>query len=78
MDLADLADNQIETQLKAALHRHAHRNNGARSTLRCTECNCEIPAPRRELLPQVSICVDCAEALEASARMQKNTGTWWY
>jgi phage/conjugal plasmid C-4 type zinc finger TraR family protein len=77
MDLADLADIQIEGQLQAALALRKQRRSAQCDNRCCSECNNEIPLQRRELLPHVSTCVDCAEALELAGRLRKNTGTWW-
>jgi RNA polymerase-binding transcription factor DksA len=76
MDLADLADIQIEGQLQAALALRKQRRGAQCDNRCCSECNNEIPLQRRKLLPHVSTCVDCAEALELAGRLRKNTGTW--
>ncbi len=78
MDIADRADLEIESRLLDAMRRHATRTSGLTGTACCRECGIEIPNRRRDLLPDTSTCVDCAEALELSGAMGRNTGAWWF
>lgn len=63
MDLADLAHLESEIWLQSALH--AVRERRARSSAsHCRNCGNPIPAARRHSLPQVSLCIGCAEVAE--------------
>jgi len=77
MDLADIADLHIEAHIREALSRHNRLRGANVRHVRCSECDVEIPHKRRELVPHVSTCVDCAEVLEVAWGLGRNTGTRW-
>lgn len=74
MDLADLADRQIEAQLQAALARHRQPRLSA-VHLHCRQCGTEIPRQRRDLVPHTSNCVACATARELELGM-RSCSSW--
>jgi phage/conjugal plasmid C-4 type zinc finger TraR family protein len=76
MDLADLADRQIEAHLKASLSQLATPPGDVHRHSRCSECNAEIPVARRKLLPHASTCVQCAEELESVRSIGISAGAW--
>lgn len=83
MDICDMADQTIEDQVQIALRRVTlnHRGSGQKHT-HCTECGTAIPHERRQALPHVTTCVDCAEAMEFNTRVVgvagRDTGAWWW
>jgi phage/conjugal plasmid C-4 type zinc finger TraR family protein len=70
MDQADLADLHIEAHIELALARHSRAQSGPQANPYCCHCNEEIPHTRRQLLPHVTTCVDCAEEAELLAKTQ--------
>ncbi len=38
------------------------------SAKECADCGCDIPLLRREAVPGVQLCIDCAEVAEAGSR----------
>jgi phage/conjugal plasmid C-4 type zinc finger TraR family protein len=70
MDLADLADLHIEAHIELALARHSRAHSGPLANAFCRRCDEEIPPTRRQLLPHVATCVDCAEKAELIAKTQ--------
>jgi phage/conjugal plasmid C-4 type zinc finger TraR family protein len=80
MDIADMATQQIETQLAQAIARcrTPQRANGNGD---CIECGGEIPAARRQALPQARTCIGCAELTERQTWFRgANQGSnrrWW-
>jgi phage/conjugal plasmid C-4 type zinc finger TraR family protein len=82
MDLADMADKQIEDLLLMALShtqtRRAPSGVSAGYSSNCEECGEPIPAERHKILPGCATCVDCANLLEQADRIwSKDLGTWW-
>ncbi|MCB1737924.1 MAG: TraR/DksA C4-type zinc finger protein [Gammaproteobacteria bacterium] len=83
MDICDMADQTIEDQVQNAIRRITLKQQGdGRSHTHCIECGNAIPLARRRAVPQAKTCVDCAEALELSARVVgvagRDTGAWWW
>jgi phage/conjugal plasmid C-4 type zinc finger TraR family protein len=80
MDLADMADKQIEDRLIMALTKY-HNNASDKKpgySSQCEECGDPIPVERHKILPGVATCVDCANLLEQANRIWgKDVGTWW-
>ena len=70
MDLADLADLHIEAHIELALARHSRAHSAPLTNGNCRHCDVEIPRTRRQLLPHVTTCVDCAEEAELIAKTQ--------
>lgn len=69
MDNADLADKQIEDDLRQAIFRCGTRMaSETQAHSHCIECDSPVPEARRRALPNVRICVACAEARERHAR----------
>lgn len=64
-DLVDLATDHAERLLEASLSKRVRFEGVSRS--HCLECETEIPLRRRELLPGVTLCVDC-QAVEERRR----------
>jgi phage/conjugal plasmid C-4 type zinc finger TraR family protein len=65
-DIADNADKTIADHLEAAIR--AARGvmpADTRSAETCAECGLEIPAQRRQAIPGVQTCFDCAVELES-------------
>lgn len=67
-DDADVAQSQIELNIDCALAKIKHYK-GTSSEF-CEECGEPIPEARRNLLPGITICVDCAELAERLNRVQ--------
>jgi phage/conjugal plasmid C-4 type zinc finger TraR family protein len=66
MDDIDKAQQHIEKELENAIR--AARGvmpADTRSAETCAECGCEIPAQRRQAIPGVQTCFDCAVELES-------------
>lgn len=63
MDIADIAQNQIEHDLLVAMQNHPS-NPDAESLTHCLECGDEIPQARREAIPGCELCVDCKSIRE--------------
>jgi phage/conjugal plasmid C-4 type zinc finger TraR family protein len=66
MDDIDKAQQHIEKELEAAIR--AARGvmpADTRSAETCAECGLEIPAQRRQAIPGVQTCFDCAVELES-------------
>ncbi|MES9959679.1 MAG: TraR/DksA C4-type zinc finger protein [Sedimenticola sp.] len=66
MDIADLADKQIEDQLAAALlvMRHGHDDasfQGREVKGVCNSCGDHIPVARMKAVPGCRKCINCAE-----------------
>ncbi|MAB96954.1 MAG: conjugal transfer protein TraR [Pseudomonadaceae bacterium] len=62
-DVIDQANDYAEEVLSRALAgRVVFHGNSAKN---CIECDCEIPLLRREAVPGVQLCIDCAEIKEA-------------
>jgi phage/conjugal plasmid C-4 type zinc finger TraR family protein len=60
---------QIEASISDELARlRARRAPVGKSSMRCAECEEEIPEVRRTALPGVKLCVDCASELQAQGR----------
>ena len=82
MDLADMADYEIEEEIKLRLSQQAQKSSMAKSAgyaLTCELCNEPIPPERHKLLSSCSTCVECANMLEHANRIQgKDQGVWWY
>jgi phage/conjugal plasmid C-4 type zinc finger TraR family protein len=81
MDLADMADIEIEGELKACLSlaQSNAQTRGKGYALTCEVCDEPIPAERHKLLPGCTTCIDCENLLEQANRLQgKSLGTWWY
>jgi len=63
MDIIDTAAEIEELQRNAALS--AHRlNRNAISAEHCTECDEQIPEPRRAAVPGCQTCASCQEEIE--------------
>ncbi|MDJ0806517.1 MAG: TraR/DksA family transcriptional regulator [Gammaproteobacteria bacterium] len=79
MDLADMADKQIEDRLMMALAHQSKLNaSGATAgySTTCDECGEPIPTERLKILPGCATCVDCANLLEQANRIWgKDVGT---
>ena len=82
MDLADMADIEIEEALKQRLYRQAERSSlsgGGGYALTCELCGEPIPPERHKLLNECTTCIDCAKMLEHANRLKgRNLGVWWY
>jgi phage/conjugal plasmid C-4 type zinc finger TraR family protein len=83
MDLADMADQQIEDRLRSALaHTQSLKSLSlakAGYSMTCDECGEPIPAERHKALPGCATCVDCANLLEQANRLWgRDVGTWWW
>jgi phage/conjugal plasmid C-4 type zinc finger TraR family protein len=66
MDEADRAQNFIDLDLENAIR--AARGimpSASESADICDECGCEIPQQRRDAIPGVQTCFDCAAVLES-------------
>ncbi|WP_010486879.1 TraR/DksA family transcriptional regulator [Pseudomonas sp. S9] len=62
-DVIDLANDYAAEELSRALAgRVVFQGNSA---THCIDCDCEIPLLRREAVPGVQLCIDCAEIKEA-------------
>jgi phage/conjugal plasmid C-4 type zinc finger TraR family protein len=80
MDLADMADKQIEDRLTQALAHTQSRRKAASAgySTHCEECGEPIPPERHKILPDCATCIDCANLLEQANRIWgKDVGTWW-
>jgi phage/conjugal plasmid C-4 type zinc finger TraR family protein len=82
MDLADLADKQIEDRLQSALaHSRSVKSLSLATTgysMTCDECGEPIPPERHKALPGCATCIDCASILEQANRIWgREVGTWW-
>jgi phage/conjugal plasmid C-4 type zinc finger TraR family protein len=66
-DIIDLANEAAEFNLQRAL---ADRLKSARgvSAKWCAECDMAIPEARRQALPGVQLCIDCARAQETKGK----------
>ncbi len=82
MDIADMADKQIEDRLQTALIDHTQsQSNLPNSTIgystACEECGEPIPPERHKTLPGCATCVDCVNLLEQANRIWgKDVVTW--
>ena len=66
MDDVDKATDHIEREIENAIR--AARGvmpADTRSAETCAECGCAIPAQRRQAIPGVQTCFDCAVELES-------------
>lgn len=61
-DEADIANDYAERELADRLYNRIQYRG--QSATRCEDCDCEIPLLRREAVPGVSRCLDCAELEE--------------
>lgn len=80
MDLADMADKQIEDRLIMALSQYLNKaaDKAPGYSSCCEECGDPIPAERHKVLPGAATCVDCANLLEQADRLwNRDLGTWW-
>ena len=66
-DHADAAAELQEIAIRSALERHQRQiqAQGVESSVWCEECDGVIPQKRRELVPGVKHCVQCASEFEA-------------
>jgi phage/conjugal plasmid C-4 type zinc finger TraR family protein len=83
MDMADLADKQIEDHLATALAQTQALKSLSLSTtgysMICDECGEAIPPERHKALPGCATCIDCASLLEQANRVWgRDVGTWWW
>lgn len=62
MDLADIANDEIESQMQAMLSSFAAPPPSV--SHECLQCGATIPDARRRALPHATQCVDCAELAE--------------
>lgn len=80
MDIADLAEQQIESQLQQAIAR-IRTPAPASGRNECVECGADIPTARRLALPHVKTCINCAEHGERQSWFRgSNQGSnrrWW-
>ena len=61
---------QFDTNLALLQHRQIHATDpDAISAYWCDECGNEIPEQRRQAIPGVELCVDCAREAEHRERM---------
>ena len=60
MDFGDLGSAFEEADRERALAKVRSVGVVLQSAVICVECGCEIPERRREVLPGVQQCVDCA------------------
>lgn len=53
---------QVQARIKADTERaiENRRRFGGESAVECADCGDEIPQPRREALPGIDCCVECA------------------
>lgn len=61
-DIADIASERTEQTLQGLLAGRVQF--GGTSETHCLQCTTEIPQRRQELLPGVSLCVDCQQLKE--------------
>ena len=65
-DEIDMAQARIEIDLELAIRAaRGVKPAAVESAEECQECGCEIPQQRRDALPGVQTCVDCAVELES-------------
>lgn len=66
-DHADAAAELQEIAIRSALERHQARSGeqSTESAVWCEECDEAIPQRRREAVPGVKYCVECASEFEA-------------
>lgn len=69
-DIFDQAQELEALQREDAIER-ARWHGGACSAEECERCGAGIPEARRQALPGVVTCVDCAAALERGAAMKR-------
>ena len=71
-DEMGLHNMQLYTDIALLQHQHAHATRaGAISAEWCDACGIEIPEARRQALPGVMCCVDCAREEEMKQRMTR-------
>ena len=61
-DIADIANDYCERELADRLYGHVQYTG--LSATHCEDCDCDIPLLRREAVPGVTRCIDCAELEE--------------
>lgn len=62
MDIVDLANDYAEQELADRLFGRVQY--AGQSATHCEDCDCEIHLLRREAVPGVTRCIDCAELEE--------------
>jgi len=71
-DIADKANDLMAMQTQIAIDRHrANTQQMVHTSPFCDECGEQIPAKRRQLLPNSPNCVDCQHIFEQQQRMQR-------
>lgn len=68
-------DGAVQEQIEASINDELARLKAQRmpvgdSLHECAECGEEIPAKRREAIPGVKLCVDCAAERDARPKMR--------
>ena len=67
---------QIEASIEDELRRlKAQRTPQGASFTHCAECGEEIPEARREALPGVKLCIDCASERTRAARRRASSSS---
>lgn len=69
MDAADLANDVAQDRLDRILQSRQPQAVGV-SAVECIECGFDIPNGRREALPGVQTCVDCASIIALQNRFK--------
>lgn len=67
-DDLSLQAEQFDTNLALLKHQQANAHPAKLSALFCVNCDAEIPLARRNALPGVDICIECAREEERRAK----------
>ncbi|PPD36785.1 MAG: conjugal transfer protein TraR [Methylomonas sp.] len=67
-DDLSLQAEQFDTNLALLKHQQTNAHAAKSSALFCVDCGAEIPLARRNALPGIDICIDCARDEERRAK----------
>lgn len=65
-DVVDLAQAHVENEVASHIERIRRRTQAGIGRRHCFDCGKEIPAARRQHMPNALRCVDCQSRLEGS------------
>jgi phage/conjugal plasmid C-4 type zinc finger TraR family protein len=71
-DVIDRANERVQTHNDdsiAEVRRHIADQAAHPSAMECADCGTTIPEARRQAVPGVTLCIDCATAAEYAARV---------
>jgi len=65
-DVVDMAQAHVENEVALRIERIRRTTQAGVGRRYCVDCGKEIPAARRQHMPNATRCVDCQSLLEAS------------